>query len=265
MIPKFIHYCWFGRGEESDLMKKCIASWKKFLPEYEIKVWNEDNFDVNSIPYTRDAYKEKKYAFVSDYVRLCVLYQYGGLYFDVDVELIKPINLIIEKGPFMAVEAIMNEPVMINPGLVIAAVPDMPFFRYFVDLYKNESFYLQNGSNNYMTINKRISNQMELLGWKRENIFQRIADFNIYPSCYFCPMDWYTKKIKLTDNTYSIHWYAESWKSYSVVDKVKKKLKLILPDNLIKVLLKIRSYIKYSLKKILPGRMINTIKNIGRN
>ena len=208
MIPKIIHYCWFGRGEKSDLMKKCIASWKKFLPEYEIKVWNEDNFDVNSIPYTRDAYKEKKYAFVSDYVRLCVLYQYGGLYFDVDVELIKSIEKIIEKGPFMAVESVLNGPVMIAPGLVLAAMPKMEFFRLFVELYKKESFYRSDGSINYTTINKRVSNRMEFLGWKRENTFQHIADFNIYPSCYFCPMDWYTKKIKLSDNTYSIHWYA---------------------------------------------------------
>ncbi len=230
MIPPIIHYCWFGRGKESDLMKKCIASWKKFLPEYKIKIWNEDNFDVNSIPYTRDAYKEKKYAFVSDYVRLCVLYQYGGLYFDVDVELIKPINELIDNGPFMAIETTINQQLTINPGLIVAANPHMEFFRQLVDLYKCESFYLQDGSINYTTINKRVSNRMEFLGWKRENTFQHIADFNIYPSCYFCPMDWYTKKIKLSDNTYSIHWYAGSWLQVSNKTRLKSLLKKILPN-----------------------------------
>lgn len=104
MIPKIIHYCWFGRGPLPELAQKCIASWKKYLPDYEIKEWNEDNFDVNIIPYTAEAYKAKKYAFVSDYARFWILYQYGGIYFDTDVEVIRPMDDIIERGNFMGFE-----------------------------------------------------------------------------------------------------------------------------------------------------------------
>lgn len=104
MIPKIIHYCWFGRGEKPALAKNCIASWRKFFPGYEIREWNEDNFDVNIIPYTAEAYTCKKYAFVSDYARFWVLYKYGGLYFDTDVEVIRPMDDIVARGPFMGIE-----------------------------------------------------------------------------------------------------------------------------------------------------------------
>ena len=104
MIPKIIHYCWFGRNPLPPLAEKCIASWREFLPDYEIKEWNEDNFDVNIIPYTADAYNAKKYAFVSDYARFWILYKYGGLYFDTDVEVIKSMDDIVERGPFMGCE-----------------------------------------------------------------------------------------------------------------------------------------------------------------
>ena len=104
MIPKIIHYCWFGRNPLPESAKKCIDSWRKFLPDYEIKEWNEDNFDVNIIPYTQQAYEAKKYAFVSDYARFWILYHHGGVYFDTDVEVIRPMDDIIEKRPFMGRE-----------------------------------------------------------------------------------------------------------------------------------------------------------------
>lgn len=108
MIPKVIHYCWFGGNPLPDSAKKCISSWRKYLPDFEIKVWNERNFDVKSIPYTREAYRLKKFAFVSDYARMWILYNYGGIYFDTDVEVIKPFNDIILRGNFMGFEAQHN-------------------------------------------------------------------------------------------------------------------------------------------------------------
>ena len=242
MIPKIIHYCWFGRGEKSDLMKKCIASWKKFLPEYEIKVWNEDNFDVNSIPYTRDAYKEKKYAFVSDYVRLCVLYQYGGLYFDVDVELIKSIREIIGRGPFLACESAENGILTVNPGLIVATTPQLPFWKILIDSYRIESFYKEDGALNCCTINICVTSLLKQLGWQCRDKFQHVGEFNIYPSSYFCPMDWYTKKIKLTSNTYSIHWYAETWRNNSFCRLVKDKIKSKTPDFILLFYLKLKNH-----------------------
>ena len=101
MISKIIHYCWFGGNPLPPLALECIASWKKFLPDYEIIQWNESNFDVNMIPYTAEAYKQKKYAFVSDFARFWIVYKYGGLYFDTDVEVVKPLNDIIAKGNFI--------------------------------------------------------------------------------------------------------------------------------------------------------------------
>ena len=104
MIPKVIHYCWFGRNPLPESAVKCINSWRKHFPDYEIKEWNEDNFDVNIIPYTKEAYEAKKYAFVSDYARMWILYHFGGLYFDTDVEVIKPMDDIVKRGPFMGIE-----------------------------------------------------------------------------------------------------------------------------------------------------------------
>ena len=111
MIPKKIHYCWFGRNPLPDSALRCIASWKKYLPDYEILEWNEDNFDVNSIQYIAQAYKVKKYAFVSDYARFKILYEHGGLYFDTDVEVIKPMEEIVSRGPFLGFE--------INPVAIV--------------------------------------------------------------------------------------------------------------------------------------------------
>ena len=140
MIPKTIHYCWFGGKDLPEDAQKCIASWRKFLPDYEIKEWNEQNFDVNSIPYTAEAYRAGKYAFVSDYARMLILYQHGGLYFDTDVEVIKPLDDIVTRGPFMGYEiepdGNQTETTATNPGLAIGAEPGM-------DIYMNLGVKLQ--------------------------------------------------------------------------------------------------------------------------
>ena len=104
IIPKIIHYCWFGGNPLPPLAKKCIASWKKYLPDYEIRQWDESNYDVNKIPYIKEAYAAKKFAFVSDYARFDILYNYGGIYFDTDVEIISPLDCIISAGSFMGCE-----------------------------------------------------------------------------------------------------------------------------------------------------------------
>ena len=132
MIPKKIHYCWFGRNPLPESALKCIASWRKFFPDYEIIEWNEDNFDVISIPYTAQAYEVKKYAFVSDYARFKILYEQGGLYFDTDVEVIRPMDDIIVRGPFMGFEVNPNpqRPYgAVGAGLGIAAEKGMTLYK----------------------------------------------------------------------------------------------------------------------------------------
>lgn len=162
MIPKVIHYCWFGRNPLPPLAIKCIESWRKYLPDYEIKEWNEDNFDVNIIKYTKEAYKAKKYAFVSDYARFWILYNYGGLYFDTDVEILKPMNEIIVRGSFMGCENKANDmsttsiksglELGVNPGLGLGVTPGHGLYKEILDIYANLHFIKDDGSLNMRTV-----------------------------------------------------------------------------------------------------------------
>lgn len=213
MIPKIIHYCWFGKKPLPELALKCIASWKKFLPDFEIKEWNEDNFDVNQIPYTKEAYACKKYAFVSDYARFKIMYEYGGIYFDTDVEVIKSLDDIIAKGSFFGMEVISNEQLInaCNPGLGFACAPGLGLCKEMIDYYQKENFLLANGFYNLKTVVQIIS---ELLEQKDFIPSQNPVEFNginFYPPEYFCPINYYTGEKKVTQNTYTIHHYAASW------------------------------------------------------
>ena len=213
MIPKIIHYCWFGRLPLPELAKRCIKSWQIFLPEYEIKEWNEDNFDVNIIPYTAEAYTAKKYAFVSDYARFWILYHYGGLYFDTDVEVIKPIDDIIARGAFMGSETSVTKVgvMRVAPGLGLSAVPGMSLYKELLDFYSHIHFVNVNGSYNLETIVTYTTNILLNYGLKNIDQIQECATVWIYPKDYFCPIDYDTKKIDITNNTRTIHHYASSW------------------------------------------------------
>ena len=219
MIPKVIHYCWFGRNPLPDSAVKCINSWRKFMPDYEIKEWNEDNFDVNAIPYTAEAYQMKKYAFVSDYARFWILYRYGGVYFDTDVELIKPIDDIVEKGPFMGIEEtckiipvnLVGYP-LVNPGLGIAVEQGHPFYKQLIDYYNAIHFVDQNGYFNPMdTVVMHTTNLMVENGLQKTDQLQQVCGIWIYPDDFFNPLDDLTGRLKKTANTRSIHWYARTW------------------------------------------------------
>lgn len=212
MIPKVIHYCWFGRNPLPKLAKKCIASWKKFFPDYEIKEWNEDNFDVNIIPYTREAYAAKKYAFVSDYARFWILYHYGGVYFDTDVEVIKPMDDIIERGAFMGRERGTGG--MVAPGLGLGVGPLNSLYQQMLDKYTSISFRLQDGTLNTKTIVFYMTELLDQRGLKIDNSMQMIDGIMIYPEEYFCPMDSTSGLLNVTNETCSIHWYNCSWMNH---------------------------------------------------
>lgn len=136
MIPKIIHYCWFGRNPKPEIIEKCIASWKKYCPDWEIREWNEDNFDVASVTYMKEAYEAKKWAFVSDVARLLIIYQSGGVYLDTDVELLKPIDELIYNEAFFSFETSRN----INSGLGFGAIKGHKLIAAMVDYYKNKKF-----------------------------------------------------------------------------------------------------------------------------
>lgn len=214
MIPKVINYCWFGRNPLPESAIKCINSWKKFLPDYEIKEWNEDNFDVNIIPYTQEAYASKKYAFVSDYARFWILYNYGGLYFDTDVEIIKSIDDIVERGPFMGVEVEAtsrgNTP-LVAPGLGLGVNPGLGLYGKMLDRFQNLDFYMEDGSIQTYTMIPIISELLREGGLFAKNEVQCVEGVWIYPSDYFNPLDAATGKLNITPNTRSIHWYMASW------------------------------------------------------
>ena len=245
MIPKVIHYCWFGGNPLPKSAQKCIASWRKYLPDYEIKEWNESNFDVNIIPYTAEAYKAKKYAFVSDYARFWILYKYGGLYFDTDVEVIKNMDDIIAKGPFMGCE---NEAkagttpsqlgvapglgLGVNPGLGLGVNPGLELYGEILDIYKYKHYILPDGSFSTDTVVTITTDLLCKYGLKNTAEEQKIAGILIYPKEYFCPKDWKTGKISFGLNTYTIHHYDATWLSCSVKFKlqVKKLIKKIFKN-----------------------------------
>ena len=210
MIPKTIHYCWFGKKPLPELALKCIASWKKFLPDYEIKEWNEDNFDINQIPYTAEAYKCKKYAFVSDYARFKIMYEYGGVYFDTDVEVIKPLDNILNKGAFWGLEK-SKERLSCNPGLGFACPPGLDLCKEMIDHYKSEIFILPNGKYNLTTVVEAFSKILESKDFSLFSFPVELNGIYIYPPDYFCPINYNTGKTNITQNTYTIHHYAASW------------------------------------------------------
>lgn len=208
MIPKVIHYCWFGRHSLPEDAKKCINSWKKYCPEYEIVEWNEDNFDINCCQYVKEAYKAKKWAFVSDYARFWILYKYGGLYFDTDVEIIKSFDEIIQNGPFMGIE--VGEDVLVAPGLGIGAEANNEIYKKILLYYESQTFETD-GNIDTTTVVKRVTEVLKSEGYKGTGEIEKVGNIVIYPTDYFCPMDYENRVINITENTFSIHHYSSSW------------------------------------------------------
>ena len=212
MIPKKIHYCWFGGKPLNKLGKKCIKSWVKFFPEYDIIEWNESNFDVDSCKYVKEAYNEGKWAFVSDYARYKILYEEGGIYFDTDVEVIKSFDDIIERGAFMGCEnPDVKTKLAVNPGLCCGAEAHHPFFCEMLCEYENASFYKADGSLDLCTIVEKTTEHLLVHGLENTGDVQTVADVTVYPAEYFCPINMNTGRLERTENTHSIHRYAGSW------------------------------------------------------
>ena len=247
-IPKIIHYCWFGGKPLPALARKCIASWRKYLPEYEIKEWNESNFDVNIIPYTAEAYQAKKYAFVSDYARFWILYRYGGLYFDTDVEVLSPMQEIIDRGPFMGCECEAKEGATpdemgVAPGLGLGVNPGLGLYKEFLDLYAPLHFLNADKTYNLTTVVEYTTGVLVKHGLQNTDQIQFIAGVYIYPKDYLCPKD-YIGRITITENTYAIHHFASSWNTG--LKKAKKKLFKIMGYRLTALCI--------SLKAVLVGK-----------
>lgn len=222
MIPKIIHYCWFGRNPLPALALKCIESWKKFLPEYEIIQWNEDNFNLNTWLYTKQAYEMKKYAFVSDVCRLYAIKEFGGIYMDTDVEIINPLDKFLHNNAFSGFES--NYAI---PTGLMASEKNGKWATEMLDYYNNRPFILENNEIDLTTNVEIISKIMKQKGIELNNTFQSIENYIVfYPSDYFCPKSYVSEKINITPNTVCIHHFAGSW--YSRERKTLKRARKLL-------------------------------------
>lgn len=206
-IPKIIHYCWFGGKTKPPLAEKCLKSWRKYCPDYQIIEWNEENFDIASAPlYVRQAHEAGRWAFVTDYVRLKALTEMGGVYMDTDVEVVKPLDPYLKHEAFAGFE----NPSRIQTGL-LACEKDFLLFREFMAYYDTASFYKPDGSHDVTTNVEILTALCEKYGFVPNDAYQVVQGFAIYPREYFCPVDFDTEKLHRTKKTVTIHWFASSW------------------------------------------------------
>nr|AZY91881.1 glycosyltransferase [Lactococcus lactis] len=218
MIPKIIHYCWFGGGELPELDRKCIESWKKYCPDYEIIEWNEKNYDVTQNRYMHEAYKAHKLGFVPDYARFDIVYQNGGIYMDTDVELVKPLDELLALSGYMGLE----NGNWVNGGMGFGAEKGNEVMKLLRDMYDDKTFYNTDGTMNLTPSPYYITDLLVSLGLKRENTEQAVKGITIFPTDVLSPKDYETGKIKCTNRTFSIHHYNGSW--FGPWKRVKRKI-----------------------------------------
>ena len=209
MIPKKIHYCWFGGNPLDETSRKCISSWGKYFPDYEIIQWNEDNFDISQIEFMQKAYDEKKWAFVSDVARLLIIYEHGGFYFDTDVEVIRTFDDILEQSPdgYLAYEKLN----CVSTGLGFGMPPKHPLLEELIELYRDLDFDTYKNRLSEIACPILTTTLLQRQGYVPEDRMQRIRGLDVYPSEYFSPIDYETGKMLKTGRTHSIHWYNASW------------------------------------------------------
>lgn len=205
-IPKVIHYCWFGGSPYPDLVKRCMETWKRVLPDYQMKLWSEHNFDFHQNPFTHKAYLEKKWAFVADYVRLYALYNEGGIYLDTDVEVLKSLDGFLIHSAFTGFERKHH----LTSG-IIGAEKGHPWIKEILDHYTNSQFLLH-GPDKTIPIPFKITEISNRYGFQPGDLEQELScGVHIYPVEYFCPMDPKHKVAVVTDNTHTIHHFIGSW------------------------------------------------------
>lgn len=206
MIPKVVHYCWFGSKELSQLEQYCIETWKKMLPGYEIKLWNETNINVEECDYIKQAYYKGRFAFVSDYARAKVLYEYGGIYLDTDVEVLK------ELTPFLKNDAVLGFENRTTVGTAVMAFSKGHFvMKKMLDYYREHPFLSGNNTENLTTNVTILNSILEAEGMVRENCFQNVKGIIVYPRDVFFPKKISEKNFNVTDNSCTIHRMNGSW------------------------------------------------------
>lgn len=225
MIPKIIHYVWVGGKPLTPLAEKCIESWKKLCPDYEIKRWDESTFDLNENQYAKEAYESKKWAFVSDYIRVKVLYEYGGIYMDTDVEVIKSLDKFLKHPAFSGFET----ETFIPTGIMACEKGNL-WMKTLLEYYNDRHFIFENGEMDLTTNVVSITENTKKLypDMVLDGKFLELKDVVFYPKEYFCPIDYETKKCLKTKNTHTIHYFAGSWMpKKTFIQKVKSTICII--------------------------------------
>ena len=218
MIPKIIHFVWVGGNPLTPLAEKCIESWKNYCPDYEIKRWDESTFDINENQYCKEAYESKKWAFVSDYIRLKVLHEYGGIYMDTDVEVVKPLDEFLVHPAFSGFENTNK-----IPTGIIAAEKGNPWVKLMLDYYNDKHFINEYGSLEIVS-NVLFMSELTSKNYKIDfnNKYQDLGDIVFYPLDYFCPY-FSSSEVYATENTYTIHHFASSWLPKKFLKKKQRK------------------------------------------
>ena len=262
MIPKIIHYCWFGGAPKPESVLRCIDSWRKKCPDFEIREWTEKDIDVNQNAYTKEAYEAKAWGFVPDYLRLWIVYHYGGVYLDTDVQVVKDLTPLLNNRAFVGIERDSRNHVAL--GLGFGAEPGNDFIFKHMKMYEDLHFILSDGSYNRTPSPQYTTQLLRQLGYDQERGGrQELADLMIYSEDYFCPKSYATGTTRKSRNTYSIHhydasWYTEDeriqWKKSQTIARLRypfDKINLIRYNLMIKVL----GFERYEkLKMVLKGK-----------
>lgn len=240
MIPRKIHYCWFGGKELPEDVKSYIETWKKYCPDYEIIEWNENNFDVTQNQYCKEAYEAKKWAFVSDYARLKVLYDFGGIYMDTDVEVVRPLDDLLQYNWFSGFESEDR-----IPTGTMGAGWNSTVIKIFLDNYNERHFIKDDGSFD-LTTNVEVMTKLLKEKYKVQlNNTRQIFDNNslLLPFDYLCAKSFFTGEISKTENTYTIHHFKGTWRTKNDIkkDKVRKILVKCFGESFVKLLFKMKS------------------------
>lgn len=244
MIPKVIHYCWFGGAPLPELAQKCIGSWKKYCPDYEIIEWNESNYDVTKNQYLREAFQAKQWGFIADYARLDVIIENGGIYLDTDVEIIKPIDNLLTEKAFVGFEDSSH----INFGQGFGGEKGSFFLKYVMDTsYGKRHMIRDDGSLDLLPSPQVNTSAFVKKGLVLDNSKQELNGITVFPSDYFCPKDYLTRRLHITPNTYSIHHFDGSWLPESERYRIALRAKLyrFMPRKMAGGVARIAARLKY--------------------
>ncbi len=228
-IPKIIHLCWFGHGEYDEKMKHCLESWDKYASDYKIMTWNEETFDLDSCTYVRQAYDMKRWAFVTDYVRFKVLQQYGGIYMDTDMELVKPLDDLLDNDSVLSFKqrALGMKQYGLTSGIIMTKANN-DLFDPLIEQFESRSYINENGEEDVTPIAKFLTDLLRDRGIRQDNTLQSIDGVTVYPNEYLCPtvpLDGEEGEIELTDNTYAIHHFTGTWRTPEIMEKIMEKVR----------------------------------------